>query len=239
VDTGPDPELSRQITPLLDSEAAFPGGLARAAVLVASSARRAGLGAVVSGRWLTSLLLDIAPRLPIRDQATLVRHHGCSGTTLADALIVNAARTTAAIGAAAGTLAGAAEATGAGVATLPAPVLADTLLTALVEIKLIAELHEALGRPIPGRPTERALLLARAWAQGRGVPGDALASGGSFLAATTAQHQIARLVKGRLLRRTGRSLWTLVPVLAGAVAGAQVNRRGTRRLAAAVRDDLR
>jgi hypothetical protein len=47
-----------------------------------------------------------------------------------------------------------------------------------------------------------------------------------------------KLVRRRLVRRTARSLTALAPLLAGAVAGAEVNRRGTRSLAAAVVGDL-
>src|SRR5690606_23536679 len=38
---------------------------------LAASARRAGRGAVASGRWLAETVLDVAPRLPVRDAETL------------------------------------------------------------------------------------------------------------------------------------------------------------------------
>jgi len=53
-----------------------------------------------------------------------------------------------------------------------------------------------------------------------------------------ARRQAAQLVRRRLVRRTARSLTALAPLLAGAVAGAEVNRRGTRALAAGVLRDL-
>jgi hypothetical protein len=47
-----------------------------------------------------------------------------------------------------------------------------------------------------------------------------------------------QLVRRRVIRRTARSLTALAPFLAGAVAGAEINRRGTRTLAAGVLRDL-
>ena len=46
-------------------------------------------------------------------------------------------------------------------------------------------------------------------------------------------------LRNRLMRTLGRHLTTLGPFLTGAVAGGTLNRVATRRLAAAVRADLR
>ncbi|MFD0886818.1 hypothetical protein ACFQ08_19900, partial [Streptosporangium algeriense] len=46
-------------------------------------------------------------------------------------------------------------------------------------------------------------------------------------------------LRNRLLRTLGRHLTTLGPFLTGAVAGGALNRAATRRLAEAVRADLR
>lgn len=202
------------------------------------SARKAGLRALVNGRWMTSVVLEVAPHIPIRSAETLRRHYGTEGTALADALVLNAARTTGAIGAAMGALATGAEASGAGVVSLPIPVAVDAILTALVEMKLIAELHEALGAPMPARGAARGLGLATAWASGRGVTSETLLKGGSVLASGAARRELVRLVRRKLVRRTGRSLSALAPALIGAVASATLNRRGTVKLAAAVRADI-
>ena len=104
-------------------------------------------------------------------------------------------------------------------------------------MKLIAELHEVYGRPVPGRGRERGLLLARAWAErpGRhaGGAGDTRRAGRRCWASAPGARS-STLVRRRLVRRTAASLTTLAPLLAGAVAGAEVNRRGTRALAGEV-----
>ena len=45
-------------------------------------------------------------------------------------------------------------------------------------------------------------------------------------------------LRARLVRRLGRNVSTLAPFLAGAVAGAELNRRETRKLGDALRTDL-
>jgi hypothetical protein len=60
----------------------------------------------------------------------------------------------------------------------------------------------------------------------------------SALLSIGARRQVVHVVRRRLLRRTARSLSALAPMLAGAVAGAELNRRGTRALAHAVLRDL-
>src|ERR1700712_1603093 len=66
----------------------------------------AGSGFRGAGSLLADVLADAAPRLRIRDAATLRAHNpGLSDDELADVLVRNAARTTAAFGAAVGALA--------------------------------------------------------------------------------------------------------------------------------------
>src|SRR5512144_2220772 len=92
-------------------DGAHPGSRARVARLLARLAAAlelTGEGATtvgtVGGRWLVDAVVDAAPRIPIRDLATLRAHHdGLSGEALADALA--AATATGAVGAAGGTLA--------------------------------------------------------------------------------------------------------------------------------------
>jgi len=231
-------ELTSEITPFLDAEAPNRRQLPRLVAALGRSARQAGIRSVASGRWMTSVVLEVLPHLPIRPEATLRAQHGLEGAALADVLVLNAARATATVGAAMGALAGGAEASGAGMVTLPIPVVADAVLTALIEMKLIAELHEALCRPIPGRGPARAMALAHAWAAGRGISTETVLSGGTVLLSGAARREVARMIRHKLIRRAGRSLSALAPVLAGSVAAAAINRRGTHKLAAAVRADL-
>ena len=50
---------------------------------------------------------------------------------------------------------------------------------------------------------------------------------------------LRRRLQRRLIARAGRSAISVGPLLSGAVAGAALNRRETRRLGGDVRDDLR
>ena len=222
------------------SEGADRGRLTKAVGLARSSMRRAGAKGVASGRWLAQVVLDAVPHVPVRDLATLQRHHpGLAAGELAEALIRNASRLTAGVGAAAGAVAGAEELVPPAWLALPADVVVETLAVALVEMKLVAELHEVYGRPVTGTPAERAVALARAWAERRGVTPDAVAGGrlGDSLGRTT-RREVVRLVQRRLVRRSIQNLPSLAPFLAGAVAGAEVNRRATRALGQAVVADL-
>ena len=192
-------------------------------------------------RSLVDALLDAAPRIHIRDARTLeAQHGGLSGPALAGELIRNAARATAAVGAAAGALAGAEELSPPAWVAIPFELVGETLAVAGIEMKLIGELHEVYGRPVAGHGGERGLALARAWAEGRGVTARAVVGGGGLgeVLGSGARREVARLVRRRLMRRTFRNLSALVPLMAGAVVGAEVTRRATRALGEAVVRDL-
>ena len=89
----------------------------------------------------------MAPRLRVRNQATLqAQFPGKSADDVADALIEGAARAAAAAGGAAG-MASALPVLPA----FPVEVAAETLVIVGIEIKLVAELHEAYGSPAPGK----------------------------------------------------------------------------------------
>jgi hypothetical protein len=211
--------------------------LRRTAGMVRSSMKAAGARSVGTGRWLAEAVLDAAPHLPARDLATLRAHHGgASGPELAGALIRNAARTTAALGAVAGAVAGAEELAPPTWLALPAELVLETLAVVAVEMKLVAELGAVYGRPVTGTPAERGLAVARAWAERRGVTARSLVQGGGL--GQPARREVARLLRRRLARRALCNLPTLAPFLAGAVAGAEVNRRATRSLGEAVVRDL-
>jgi hypothetical protein len=212
--------------------------LARTAL---SSMRRAGKGAVAGGLWLAETAIDMIPHIPVRDLQTLEEHHGgLSGADLAGDLIRNAARATAAVGATTGAIAAAEDLTPPAWVVLPLELVLETLAVAAIEMKLVAELHEVYGRPVPGQGTDKALALARAWGERRGVSPTALVTGGGLgeVLGRGTRNEIIRLVRRRLLRRTLRNTTSFVPFLIGAVAGAEVNRRATASLGDAVVRDL-
>jgi hypothetical protein len=185
-------------------------------------------GATSGGRWLTSQVLAMAPRLPVRDQQKLrAQFPGLGPEELADKLIQGASRASASVGAAVG-----------GAMLLPLPsapveVAFETLAVVGIELKLVAELHEVYGLRAPGSAPERMLAYIVAWAHRRGV---ALVPGGVALAVGS---PLRRQLERRLLARAGRSAVSLGPLLTGAAAGAMLNRRETLRLGEEVRSDLR
>ncbi len=115
----------------------------------------------------------------------------------------------------------------------PAEVLTETLALVGIEIKLVAELHEAYGIAPPGNVVDRAYAYTSAWAHRRGV---FIAPGGVLLAAGS---PVARRLQRRLAARAGRSAFSLGPLLTGVAAGALLNSRETRRLGQDVHADLR
>jgi hypothetical protein len=236
-----DEELGRAIGDLAGRGEASTGGLAAVGRLAARSMREAGTRAVASGRWFAEALVDAAPRVPVRDLALLRQQYpGLSQAALAGELIRTAGRATGALGAAAGALIALEELSPPTWLAIPVELVVETLVIGAVEMKLIAELHEVYGRPVPGRGRERGQLLARAWAEQRGVSVAELATpaGLSALLSIGARRQVVHVVRRRLVRRTARSVTKLAPLLAGAVAGAEVNRRGTRALSERVVRDL-
>jgi len=215
--------------------------LARLTRSLAGSARTAGARAVASGRWLAEQVVDNAPRIPVRDLATLRQHHaGLSGAALAGELIKTASRSSATVGATAGALMSAEELAPPAWLALPLELMVETLAVAAVEMKLVAELHEVYGRPVRGAAADRAAAIVRAWAERRGVTADLLAHPGAVadVLGHGTRNELVRIVRRRLLQRAGRNLSSLAPMLIGAVAGAEVNRRATRALGEAVVRDL-
>ncbi|MDQ3571134.1 MAG: hypothetical protein M3396_11060, partial [Actinomycetota bacterium] len=214
--------------------------LAGLASALTDSARAAGGAAVASGRWLAEWLVDNAPRIPVRDRASLEAQFAKQGPELAAEVIRAASRSSAAVGATAGVLVGAQELAPPAWFAIPMELVAETVATAVIELKMVAELHEVYGRPVPTSPTERSLALVRAWAERRGVTPAMLVRPGGVADALgrRARSEAIRLVRRRLAGRLGRNLTSLAPLLAGALAGAEVNRRATRSLGMAMARDL-
>lgn len=207
---------------------------------LADSARAAGAKAVASGQWAAATIVDTAPRIPVRDLATLEAQHGVTGPELAADLIRRATRASAITGAAGGAMvSGGVMAPPAWVA-IPFELVAQTVAVAFIELKLIAELHEVYGRAPQGTASDRAGALVRAWAERRGVTVAAVARPGGLSNALGrgTRNELVRLVRKRFAARLGRNVSTLAPLFVGAVAGAEVNRRATRALGEAVLADL-
>src|SRR5204862_1787685 len=180
---------------------------------------RRGMGS--GGGRLVAQVVAMAQRLRIRDQTALrAQFPGKSSEEIADALIEGAARASAAVGGAVGAW--------AALPVLPAypvEIATETLALIGIEIKLVAELHEAYGMPAPGNAMDRMTSYVAAWAHRRGVsmiPGALVLAAGSPL---------ARRLRWRLATRMGRSAFSLGPLLTGAVAGAMLNRPEAARLA--------
>lgn len=201
---------------------------------LASSAKRAGGAAVSSGRWLSEVVLDVAPQLPIRDRGALrEQHDGVDGDALAEALVTAAARATAAIGAAGGAVAALEFAAPPALLTAPVLVAAETLAVVAIEVKLLAELHEVFDRRPAGGTAQRATAYVLAWASQHGIdPRQAPGLTGAVGSA------VQRQLRQRLMRRAGRNVTTYLPFLAGAVAGGELNRRETRRFGEAMMREL-
>ncbi|WP_240197187.1 hypothetical protein [Nonomuraea lactucae] len=195
-------------------------------------ARDSGVG---RGRWLAELFLGIAPRIPIRDLRTLSEHHhGLTGELLADDLVRTAQKATMTVGAIGGALAAAEFAAPPLLLSAPAQLVAETIVVAAIEVKLLAELHEVYGVRIEGNGSQRAAAFTASWARQRGI--DPLAPSSVSLALGAATKTALR---NRLMRTLGRHLTTLGPFLTGAVAGGALNRMATRKLGEAIRADLR
>ncbi len=205
----------------------------RLGAAIGNAARRGaqitGRGVSSGGKWLSGQVLAMAPRLPVRDLATLrSQYPHRTPDQIADALIEGASRASATVGVAVGAWSVLPFVPAAGV-----EIATETLSVVGIEIKLVAELHEVYGMRAPGGVMERATAYVGAWASRRGV---ALAPGGLVLAAGS---PLARQLQRRLAARAGRSAFSLAPLLTGAVAGGLINRRETRKLGRMVRDDLR
>lgn len=234
----------------LIADGASPKRVKKVVSFLASSAKRVGTRGVLGGRWAAEVLMGLSSRITVRDRAAIVAHHrGKQGRELAEALVRNASRTTATVGAAAGALATVQEFAPPAWLALPLELAAETIVVAAIEVKLVAELHEVFGAPVPGTGTTKTRLLLASWAERRGVtPAGLLQRRGqlprsdmSFAgqgAAELARDEVLRVVRKRLVKAMGGNVASLGPLLTGAVAGAEINRRTTRGLGRAVIDDL-
>jgi hypothetical protein len=171
----------------------------------------------------------MAPKVPIRTIGTLRQQYpGLDTEQLATTLIEGATRAAGGVGAAVG-----AAAAVPFIPTLPVELGVETLALVAIELKLIAELHEAYGMPAPGTGPQRMMAYLGAWTERRGVR---ITANGLVLGVGS---PLRRRLERRLIAKAGQSTLSLAPFLAGAAAGALLDRHETRRLGTLIRDDLR
>jgi hypothetical protein len=202
--------------------------------------RRRGLGQMFKPRaairWMADVVSDMAPHLPLRNLDTLRRHlDGLDGDDLADRLIRNAARATASIGAAGGGVASVEWAAPPTLLSAPVLLAAETVAVVAIELKLIGELHEVYRQPVAGGAGERASALIQSWAGQRGVNPLVPGVGVGTVLGTAGRREL----QSTLLKRYGRNLTTLGPLLTGAAVASYLNRRATRNLGEHIKNDLK
>ncbi|MEU9590670.1 hypothetical protein AB0D84_13205 [Streptomyces sp. NPDC048193] len=192
--------------------------------------RRGGDRARAALAHLADRVIDLAPRVPVRDLATLRgQFPGLGPEELADRLVTGATRGTATVGAGVGAA-----------AMLPVPPAMPTELAAeitgvaAIELKLIAELHEVYGVRPPGTLTQRSTAYLNSWSDERGVEMTKPATLG-----TAMNSHLKRQLRQQIMKRLVRDLPNLMPFMVGAAVGAVMNRRDTRKLADRIRADLR
>ncbi|MEU9105197.1 hypothetical protein AB0D54_12630 [Streptomyces xanthophaeus] len=203
---------------------------ARRLQAVKNGVRKGGEGARAAALHIADLLIENAPRVPVRDLATLrAQFPGLAPDQLADKLIAGAANATSTVGAGIG-----AAAMLPVPPAMPAELAAEITGVAAIELKLIAELHEVYGLRPPGSLRVRSFAYLTAWTEERGVD---LTKPTTLNAALGGQ--MKRELRQQIMKRMFRSLPNLMPFMIGAAVGAVMNRRDTRKLAEKVREDLR
>ena len=214
--------------------------LAALSRLLAGGAVEAGARATLTGRWLTDVVADLAPHLVVRDLETLQQQHLAadgslpSAADLAAALVRTACLATAGIGAAGGALAAVQHAAPPTLLVAPVQLAAETVAIVAVELKLVAELHVVHGRAPLASSGQVAAAYLTSWASRRPVDPRAELPGLGVVLTAAARQQVQR----RVARRAVRNLSTMAPLLLGAVAGAELNRRETRALGQALTEQL-
>ncbi|OIJ85344.1 hypothetical protein BIV24_28760 [Streptomyces colonosanans] len=221
------------VGPKVPADAPAPAARRRAAAVregIREGVRKGGSRAKAGLSYLTDRIMDLAPRIPVRDLATLRRQFpGLGPEELADKLVAGAAGATATVGAGIGAA-----------AMLPMPPAMPTELAteitgvAAIELKLIAELHEVYGVRPTGSLTQRSTAYLKSWSGERGIDVAKPSTIDSALGGQT-----KRELRQQIMKRMVRDLPNLMPFMVGAAVGAVMNRRDTRRLAERVRRDLR
>ncbi|MEU6665247.1 hypothetical protein [Streptomyces sp. NPDC046727] len=198
--------------------------------LAREGARRGGSRARAGLAYLADRIIEIAPRIPVRDLATLRgQFPGLGPEELADKLVAGAAAGTSTVGAGIGAA-----------AMLPVPPAMPTELAAeitgvaAIELKLIAELHEVYGVRPPGNVKARSTAYLSSWSGERGIDVMKPSTYDTALGG-----RMKRELRQQIMKRMVRDLPNLMPFMVGAAVGAVMNRRDTKKLAARIRADLR
>ncbi|MFF9195929.1 hypothetical protein ACF09L_12035 [Streptomyces sp. NPDC014779] len=192
--------------------------------------KRGGQGARAGIGYLADRVIELAPRVPVRDLATLRRQFpGLGPEEIADKLIAGAANASATVGAGIG-----AAAMLPVPPAMPAELAAEITGVAAIELKLVAELHEVYGLRPPGTLTQRSAAYLTAWTEERGIDPTKPTTVNAALGG-----QMKRELRQQIMKRMMRNLPNLTPFMVGAAVGAVMNRRDTKKLAAHVRKDLR
>ncbi|AXE80689.1 hypothetical protein [Streptomyces atratus] len=192
--------------------------------------RKGGESAKAAIGHIADLIIETAPRIPVRDLATLRKQFpGLGPEELADKLIAGASKATATVGAGIGA---------AAMMPVPPAMLAELAAeitgVAAIEMKLVAELHEVYGLRPPGGLTHRSTAYLTSWTEERGIDVTQPATINAALGG-----QMRRELRQQVTKRMVRDLPNLFPFMVGAAVGAMMNRRDTRKLAERVRKDLR
>jgi len=230
-DAAPESDIGRTVAALAADDIE-PERRRRLLGRLVNDVRRRGLDKVfrpkAAIRWMADVVGDFAPHVPVRDIDTLHRHFdGLTGDELADRLIRNAARAAAGVGAAGGGVASLQWTVTPTLLSAPVLLTAETMAVVAIELKLIGELHEVYGTPVPGTGTQRAALLIQSWAAQRGVNPLLPGIGVGTVLSTASRREL----QNTLMRRFGRNLTTLGPLLTGAAVASYLNQRATRKLA--------
>ncbi|WP_046494420.1 hypothetical protein [Streptomyces odonnellii] len=192
--------------------------------------RKGGAGAKAALGYVADRIIENAPRIPVRDLATLRgQFPGLGPEELADKLVAGAANSSATVGAGVG-----AAAMLPVPPAMPAELAAEITAVAAIELKLIAELHEVYGLRPPGALKQRSAAYLTSWTEERGVD---VTKPSTFNGALGGR--MKRELRQQIMKRTVRSLPNLVPFMIGAAVGAMMNRRDTKKVAEHVRKDLR
>ena len=215
------------------AEVAAPVARRRAAVIrdkAREGVRKGGSRARAGLAYLADRIIEIAPRIPVRDLEALRRQFpGLGPEQLADKLVAGAANATSTVGAGIGAA-----------AMLPVPPAMPTELAAeitgvaAIELKLIAELHEVYCVRPAGTLKQRSTAYLNSWSGERGID----VTRPSTVSSALNGHMKLEL-RQLIMKRTVRNLPNLMPFMVGAAVGAVMNRRDTRKLAARIRADLR
>ncbi|MDI3402451.1 hypothetical protein [Streptomyces cavernicola] len=200
------------------------GQSAKAGVLKGGQSAKAGIA------YLADRIIENAPRVPVRDLATLRKQFpGLGPEQIADKLVAGARNATSTVGAGVG-----AAAMLPVPPAMPAELAAEITGVAAIELKLVAELHEVYGQRPPGGLKERTTAYLHSWSDERGID---VAKPMSINAALGGQ--LKRELRQQITKRMVKNLPNLMPFMVGAAVGAVMNRRETGKLADKIRKDLR